>query len=146
MDREERKLSDIVNEKKQEFINAESSSQRKRAHEVRIILGNLASYIIPLAMGLLGALAFILQTFTSQLKEYSYEPIAVSGSVVRLCLGAIAGVFGGLAGPGSDAVLKGLPPLFIPFVFGYGIEILFSILNRIIQTFTQQDKLSNKMP
>jgi hypothetical protein len=113
--------------------------QRQTAHEVRIILGNLATYIVPLFMGLLGSLAFVLQTLTMQLREHTYVQLSASASIVRLCLGAIAGVFGGLATPASEGVLKGLPPLFIPFVFGYGIEILFSLLNRIVRTFTQSE-------
>lgn len=134
-----RRLQDAVDAKKRELASAEANLQSRTAHEVRIILGNFATYIIPLAMGLLGSLAFILQSYTTQLREFTYLPMPASGNVVRLCLGAIAGVFGGLAGPASDAVFKGLPPLFIPFVFGYGIEILFSLLNRIVQTFTQGD-------
>lgn len=125
-------------------VREEADMQRKTSREVRIILENLATYIIPAAMGLLGSLAFLLQSMAGQLREHTYMPISVSASIMRFCLGAIAGVFGGLAGPGSDAVLKGLPPLFIPFVFGYGIEILFSLLDRVVQTFTQTDGSRNR--
>ena len=41
--------------------------------------------------------------------------------------------------PGTEGALKGLPPLIVPFVFGYGIEILFSIMDRVVGSFTQQD-------
>lgn len=109
-------------------------------HEVRIILGTLSTYIIPAAMGLLGALAFLLQSMATQLREYTDTPVSVSSTFMRVCLGAIAGVFGGLAGTGAEATtFKGVPALFIPFVFGYGIEILFSLLDRVVQTFTQPD-------
>jgi hypothetical protein len=128
-----------IAEARRELASEEANLQRKTAHEVRIILGNLATYIVPLIMGLLGALAYILQLLTTQLRDHTYVPTSVSGNVVRLCLGAIAGVFGALLAPGSDAVLKGLPPLFIPFVFGYGIEILFALLNRIVKSFTQSE-------
>ena len=130
----------------QEKLAEEARGQRVTAHEVRIILGNLATYVIPLFMGLLGALAYMLQSMTTQLREHTYVPASVSGNIVRICLGAIAGVFGGLATPGADTVLKSLPPLFIPFVFGYGIEILFSLLNRIVRTFTQSDPAQAKGP
>lgn len=80
----------------------------------------------------------MMQMLTTQLRDHTYVPVSVSWSIVRLCLGAIAGVFGGLATPQSDAVLKALPPLFVPFVFGYGIEILFALLNRIVGTFTDK--------
>lgn len=125
-------------------VSVEADGQRKASREVRIILENLATYIIPAAMGLLGSLAFLLQSMANQLREHTYTPISVSASIMRFCLGAIAGVFGGLAGPGSDAVLKGLPPLFVPFVFGYGIEILFSLLDRVVQTFTQTERAKSR--
>lgn len=134
---EYRALQNDVDARRREIANAEASIQRKTAHEVRIILNNLAAYVVPLVMGLLGALAFVLQSMTAQLRDHTFVPVSVGGSIVRLCLGAIAGVFGALATPASDTVLKGLPPLFVPFVFGYGIEILFSLLNRIVRTFTQ---------
>ncbi|MCW5643752.1 MAG: hypothetical protein KIT63_16760 [Rhodoferax sp.] len=133
-----------IEEARRNAANAEALIQRKSAHEVRIILSNVATYIVPLMMGLLGSLAFLLQSMSSQLREHIYEPISSSSGIVRLCLGAIAGVFGALALPNSDTVIRSLPPLFVPFVFGYGIEILFSLLNRIVSTFTQSDNLQTK--
>lgn len=137
---ERARLESAVRVATQSLEKVRADVQRQTAHEVRIILGNLATYIVPLFMGLLGSLAFVLQTLTTQLREHTYVQLSASASVVRLCLGAIAGVFGGLAAPASEGVLKGLPPLFIPFVFGYGIEILFSLLNKIVRTFTQGDQ------
>lgn len=134
---EERRLKSEVDAARRQYALSVESLQRRVAYEVRINLGNLATYIIPLFMGLLGSLAFMMQSLTTQLKEHTYVPASISGTLVRLCLGAVAGVFGGLATPQSDAVLKALPPLFVPFVFGYGIEILFTLLNRIVGTFTE---------
>lgn len=131
------RLQAAIQDAERTLAAAQAASQRQTAHEVRIILGTLATYVVPLFMGLLGSLAFVLQTLTTQLRDHTYEQLSASASIVRLCLGAIAGVFGGLVTPATDAMLKGLPPLFIPFVFGYGIEILFSLLNRIVRTFTQ---------
>lgn len=134
---EERRLKSEVDSARRQYALSVESLQRRVAYEVRINLGNLATYIIPLFMGLLGSLAFMMQSLTTQLKEHTHVPASISGTLVRLCLGAVAGVFGGLATPQSDAVLKALPPLFVPFVFGYGIEILFTLLNRIVGTFTE---------
>ena len=137
-DTDEQNLQREIDSATYALLRAEDKLQRRTVTEVRIMLGNLATYIVPLGMGLLGALAFMMQMLTTQLREHTYVPVSASWSIVRLCLGAIAGVFGGLATPQSDAVLKALPPLFIPFVFGYGIEILFALLNRIVGTFTDK--------
>lgn len=107
--------------------------------EVRIIVGNISTYVIAMLMGLLGALTFILRTMSQQLREHTYVPTSVSISIIRICLGAIAGVFGSLLVPGAEASLKSVPPLFIPFVFGYGIEILFSLLDKTVNSFTHPD-------
>jgi hypothetical protein len=107
--------------------------------EARMIVANLGTYLIALSMGLLGALTYILRTLSQQLREHTYVPMALSESVVRICLGAIAGVFGSLLLPSGEAGLKSLPPMFTPFVFGYGIEILFSLLDRLVRNFTQPE-------
>lgn len=111
--------------------------------EAKLFIANLGTYVIAMVMGVLGALAFILRTLSQQLKDHTYVPVAVSSSIVRVCLGAIAGVFGSLLTPGADATLKSLPPLFVPFVFGYGIEILFSLLDRVVRTFAQAEPTSS---
>lgn len=118
---------------------AEADSLRSTLLNVRLTLANIANYLIPMLMGLLGALAFILRSLTIQLREHTYVHMSASLSVVRMCLGAVAGVFGTLLAPVGDGALRGLPPLIIPFVFGYGIEILFSIMDRIVGSFTQAD-------
>lgn len=73
-------------------------------------------------------------------------PVSASVSIVRICLGAVAGVFGSLILPASDTGLKSLPPLFVPFVFGYGIEILFSLLDRLVKSFTQGEPPPDARP
>lgn len=105
--------------------------------EIRLIVANLGNYLIALAMGVLGALTFILRTTTQQLRDHTYVPVTISMSMVRICLGAIAGVFGSLLMPSADPTLKSLPPLFIPFLFGYAIEILFSMMDKVVGNFTQ---------
>jgi hypothetical protein len=127
---------------------AEADSLRATLLNVRLTLANIANYLIPMLMGLLGALAFILRSLTIHLREHTYVHMSASLSVVRMCLGAVAGVFGTMLAPGSDGALKGLPPLIVPFVFGYGIEILFSIMDRVVGSFTQAEatKTGEKAP
>jgi hypothetical protein len=133
------KLADDKLDAMQKVELAEADSLRATLLNVRLTLANIANYLIPMLMGLLGALAFILRALTIQLREHTYVHMSASLSVVRMCLGAVAGVFGTLLAPVSDGTLKGLPPLIIPFVFGYGIEILFSIMDRVVGSFTQAD-------
>jgi hypothetical protein len=128
-----------IRQKAAEIEYLEAESLRAVLLNVRLTLANIANYLIPMLMGLLGALAFILRSLTIQLREHTYVHMSASLGVVRMCLGAVAGVFGTMLAPGSDGALKGLPPLIVPFVFGYGIEILFSIMDRVVGSFTQPD-------
>lgn len=107
----------------------------------KMIVSNVGAYLIPMLMGVLGSLTFILRSLSQSLREHTYVPVSVSVYIVRICLGAIAGVFGGLLATAGDPTFKtlNLPPLFVPFVFGYGIEILFALLDRVVRTFTQAD-------
>ena len=123
----------------QELADLDTDHFSRVTAEVRMIVSNLGTYLIALVMGLLGALTFILRTLSQQLREHTYVPVSISEGVVRICLGAIAGVFGSLLVPSAGAELKSLPPIFVPFVFGYGIEILFSMLDRLVRSFTQSD-------
>ncbi len=135
----ERLRSDPLQRKRWELAAAEADWFRGTLHRVRLTLVNLGSYLIPLFMGLLGALAFILRSLTIQLRDHTYVHMSASLAVIRMCLGAVAGVFGTILAPGSEGALKGLPPLIVPFVFGYGIEILFSLMDRVVNSFAQSD-------
>ena len=110
---------------------------RDTLQQIRVNLRSIGDYWIPMSMGLLGAMTFILRSLTIQLREFAYVPRSMSVSVIRICLGAVAGVFGALLSPTTEGALKGLPPLFVPFVFGYGIEILFSLMDHVVTSFTQ---------
>lgn len=110
---------------------------RENLHRAQLILDNLATYWLPLFMGLLGALAYILRSLTLQLRDHTYVPTSISVLVVRMCLGAVAGVFGAMLALGPDPSLKSVPPLFVPFVFGYGIEVMFSLMDQVVGSFTR---------
>ena len=104
--------------------------------ETRLMLDNIGTYIIPLLMGMLGALTYILRGISMQLKDHSFTPKLIAMQFNRVCLGAIAGVFGSLVTPLGDIKFGGVPPLFIPFFFGYSIEVMFALLDRVVKNIT----------
>lgn len=134
-----------LNKLEQELARLDADRFHSIVVEVRIIVANIGAYLIAMVMGLLGALTYILRALSHQLREHTYVPISVSASIVRICLGAIAGVFGSQLVPGTNASLMSLPPLFIPFVFGYGIEILFSLLDKVVRSFTQAEPVNSRL-
>lgn len=103
-------------------------------HRARMLLRALDAYVIPMLMGWLGALAFMLRSLVLELRSLAYTPALASISLIRMVLGMMAGALGGMFVP-ADESLKALPPMALPFVFGYGVEILFSLLDRIVNAF-----------
>jgi hypothetical protein len=37
-------------------------------------------------------------------------------------------------------VLKALPPLALPFVLGYAIEVLFAFMDKLVKSFVGEEK------
>ncbi len=108
---------------------------RRLTFEAR--LGMLETVCIPMLMGLLGASTYMLRLIVLQLKASTFTPRFPSLTVVRLVLGMIVGVLGGSLLPViGDSGLKSLPPLAMPFVFGYAIEVLFAGLDKVVSSFT----------
>ena len=118
-----------------DLIRHQAELSRDLVHRARMFLRAADAYVIPMLMGWLGALTFMLRTLVLQLRNHSYTPAFASISFVRMVLGMMAGALGGMFVPSADNALKALPPMALPFVFGYGVEILFSFLDRIVNAF-----------
>jgi hypothetical protein len=122
-------------------LDSALARQRAEAEVVRLRfeanLSMLESMWIPMFMGLLGVSTYMLRSIILRLKASTYTPSFPSLTLVRMVLGMVAGVLGGSLLPGvSESSLKALPPLAMPFVFGYAIEVLFAGLDKLVQTFT----------
>jgi hypothetical protein len=63
-------------------------------------------------------------------------PDSTARGVGRIVLGMMAGVLGGWFVPNVDSVAKSIPPLMIPFVLGYSVELLFGLLDKAVGTFS----------
>lgn len=131
---------DKLQRMQKELAKGEAERFRSLVVEVRMLVQNLGTYFIAMLMGILGALAYIIRSLSAQLREHTYVPLSFSNSIIRICLGAIAGVFGGMQAGDGNGNFNEVPSLFIPFVFGYGIEILFSMLDRIVHSLAQPEQ------
>jgi hypothetical protein len=107
-------------------------------HRADTVLGVLQRYAFPVLLGLLGALTYILRTLIVQIREFSYTSNFSSMSLVRVSLGMMAGLLGGMLIPQTDNVLKSVPPLALPFLFGYAVEVVFTFLDRIVKAFVDE--------
>lgn len=118
-----------------------SSPARRPVFVVRLdglaVLDRIQNVYIPMLMGLIGAIAYMLRSIILDLRAHTYLPRYPSHMVMRGILGMIAGVLGGSwVNLSSGEGLRAMPPLFTPFVLGYGTEVVFNLLDRLVNGLT----------
>jgi hypothetical protein len=90
------------------------------------------SWVLPFLFGLLGTLIFLLRTTGDQRRR----PMVPTDVLVRTALGSLGGIVMGWFFASSSPALSGSLgtvslPLAIAFLTGYGIDILFRLLDRL---------------
>jgi hypothetical protein len=97
----------------------------------------MAQIILPMLLGFLGAYTYVLRNLSLDIQNRSFAPGSAIHHVVRLSLGALAGVASGwLLRPDDVTALSSLPSWALAFVAGYSIELVFSVMDRIVGAFT----------
>ncbi|MGD7153003.1 hypothetical protein ACQCRO_25510, partial [Ralstonia pseudosolanacearum] len=105
-----------------------------------------ATWLMPFLYGLLGAMIFVMRNITSERRP----AMEMFPMIVRLSLGGLAGIvigwFSASVGTGSPAVSSNILslPLVLAFLTGYGIDVFFSLLDRLSGSLIepQRDKTS----
>ncbi|HEX6142361.1 MAG TPA: hypothetical protein VFZ01_06565 [Geminicoccaceae bacterium] len=105
---------------------------------LKIYLEFLSSYLLPALYGLLGACAFVLRQLSDDIGRLRFASDIKGQYTLRLNIGLLAGLaVGWFIQPDQEAsVVANLPPLALAFVAGYGSDLLFAVLDRIVQAFT----------
>jgi hypothetical protein len=94
-------------------------------------------YVLPLLYGLLGALAYILRTLSSEIQNVTFTRGSEIRYSLRWPLGMLGGVTVGLFFDPADLTgLAAITPLGLAFLAGYGVELLFAGLDRMVSAFT----------
>jgi hypothetical protein len=101
------------------------------------ILVFFSSYWLPMLYGLLGACAFVLRQLCHGKDKLAYAHAARVHHSQRLNIGLLAGLaVGWFIKPGAgDASLVSLSPLALAFIAGYGSDLFFVALDKIVQAF-----------
>lgn len=107
----------------------------------RTVVGRLNEVYLPLLMGLLGSHAFILRRVSKSISERSLSPGTAFNHIVRAGLGALAGLASTWlltsAGVGGLSWAN-VPSWALAFVAGYGIELVFNFMDRVINAFASK--------
>jgi hypothetical protein len=95
--------------------------------------GALSNFLLPPLYAILGACAYLLRSFSEQVKNRTFLPSRTDSA--RFIIAAIGG---GAVGLFNNFTLgENFPPLAIAFLVGYATDIFFSFLDRFQQTFAK---------
>jgi len=102
-------------------------------------------YILPLLYGLIGAFAFVLRSFTSQLEAIDYSRDSNIKFLLRIFLGALVGLTVRMFFDSNNTSgLAMYSPLAISFISGYSVEFFFSMVDNLIKRILGSDPQANK--
>jgi hypothetical protein len=102
-------------------------------------------YILPLLYGLIGAFAFVLRSFTSQLENIDYSRDSNIKFLLRLFLGALVGLTVRMFIDTNDTSgLAMYSPLAISFISGYSVEFFFALIDNLIKRILGSDPKTSK--
>ena len=129
---------------KDENLNEIEKSLFENTSEIELGLLNSKSalavfsqYVLPLLYGLLGSLAYILRTLSSEIQNVTFTRGSEIRYSLRWPLGMLGGVTVGLFFDPADLTgLAAITPLGLAFLAGYGVELLFAGLDRMVSAFT----------
>lgn len=116
--------------------------QQQRDPEISLVSSKsmvavLNQYLLPLLYGLLGSLAYILRTLSTEIQQVTFTGASRTRYSLRWPLGMLGGVTVGLFfDPSKMPSFESLTPLAIAFLAGYGVEVLFTGLDRLVSAFT----------
>lgn len=142
------KESDSFNSSAESVLTPEQNAVLQLEH-ARTVASRLSDVYLPLLLGWLGAHAFVLRRLSKDITARTVAKGSAFNHLVRVGLGALAGVastwlltpdaVSNLL-PAQDATLSAqfrkLPVWGLAFVAGYGIELVFAFMDRIISAFT----------
>jgi hypothetical protein len=125
--------------------------QTRRA-STRAIAGQvidvMQKWLLPLLYGALGAMVFVVRTLSTQARDRLFRKEALVSLVLRVFLGMISGLAIGWfwthdSSPATNAAggpmsLSTLSPFALAFIAGYGVEVFFALLDKIVSTFTNK--------
>jgi hypothetical protein len=97
-----------------------------------------AGYLLPLIYGVLGAYAFVLRKLSEPLDTLNYGRNVPGSYTLRLPIGALAGLAVGWFVNGNQPIagVASLSPVALAFAAGFGSDLLFATLDKIVGAFT----------
>lgn len=114
----------------------------EEAENYVIIIG---IYILPLFFGLVGAFAFVLRDLVQEIRNLTFSNESNIKYLLRIQLGALAGLaiglfWGDIEKQQEFGFMSSLSPLLIAFIAGYGVEYVFTFIEKSIASILKRNK------
>jgi hypothetical protein len=95
----------------------------------------MAVLVLPVLYGALGTCAYVLRTVYAEMVERSFDGRRTGEFMVRIFLGMLSGVsLQWLLVREGQTIPGGVTPAVLAFLGGYGVELLFAAIDRILST------------
>lgn len=141
-----KKNLDALRREQAREITKEESRKVRLSTDFALVI--LQSYILPVLYGLLGASVYVIRTITREIANVTYSEESNRGYLLRLALGTLSGLIIGwfvFLLPGQS-IVSSISPMALAFLVGYNIEIVFSLMDRVIAMITKPDEDSPVSP
>lgn len=121
-----------------------------RSATVRAVAGQVIDVMqkwwLPLLYGALGAMVFVVRTLSLQARDRLFRKEALVALNLRVYLGMISGLAIGWfwnhnaegIPAASPVSISALSPFALAFIAGYGVELFFTLLDKIVSAFTSK--------
>ncbi len=145
--KEDSKKTNEINLEKEkiEFKNLFDEEYMNNLQELTFSVQILTLYLLPLAYGLLGSCTYILRVIAYEIDKQIYVREHDIQYALRTLLGTFAGfVIGWFISSDADIGLGFSPaklsPFAIAFLAGYSVELLFTVLDKIVSVYSGAEK------
>lgn len=107
------------------------------------VLNVVSGYVLPVLMGLLGSMTYVLRRYLRSVGERLLTPRDLREYIVRLVLGTVFGVAIGFFTTSENVIANPVSSLGAPalaFLAGYGVEAVFRMLDGLADQFSPARK------
>ena len=133
-------LSPVANGRIQVYQDVRSFAQSV-VDDVSVFYGAITICILPVLYALLGTCAYLLRSFEQDMSNRTF--IRAHADSPRFLIAGIGGAVVGLFNNFTISQGASIPPLAIAFLVGYAVDVFFSFLEGLIQTFSKSKTGSN---
>lgn len=124
-------IPDLLNRNADQSADNANDTQRIELHTDFALIA-IGKYVLPLLYGLLGAFAFVMRRLSEEIKKLQFiEELKINYNL-RIHLGALSGLAIGWFLVPEQISLSALSPLALAFLAGYSVELLFTIMDRLV--------------